>query len=273
MLASSVAIGGVGVAAVDVLNAFSANIPVAEAAGDCKVGVRYHSYQFIDMFPINGTGEPGRLNPGDIEAGLADGFNIQLRRSENDPSPVEAPVRVFTDDKGNQSAIAEASLIKPCDANNGTAAYVWVNTTQNPSDRLGRPVADRTWANMKGGRELKNAPAIRRFILTMPDSDPRKKLVLVYLDSHTSTATPVPTQTPAPTETPIIPIKIEQPVRVQVDVPWYAWLGGASVLASLAVIAGGIWRMGNTGNRGVNRLDAIQGQVNNVADAVDHLPH
>ncbi len=195
-------VGGIvffGANSLDVLT----NPQTVGAATNCKVGVRVTSYEYIDMYPITGQGRKGKIDPEDVKTGWAVGYNIEIRDQKDGKILDSQPIFSKKDKNGKDIAQGEASITKPCDMNNSTAAELWVNSSQKTSDQDQQIVPNNVWREMDWGRELVDRDAITRFASNkIPDSDPRKQQILNYLKQYSATATPTVSPTAVASATP-----------------------------------------------------------------------
>lgn len=168
-----------------------------EAATPCTIQVAFHSFNYIDMYPINGLGRPNKIdNTEDPKLGagvnmiaetvlngevvLSNGtvHSAQIQRRTL-PDAVKAKLpNVF--DRTNPNLTEEGyGITKPITAECGVdrQVKVLVRTSQNPSDAEPRIVKDKEILNELVGRVVVDPDAIKKASKFLPEKDPRRQTI------------------------------------------------------------------------------------------------
>lgn len=218
--AASVGLAAAPVAGAAALELVSqVNTPTAEAAGNCKVQVAFDAFTYIDMYPINGLGRPGKLDltedpkigPGvnmigevlDKKGGNVIG-KVQLQRrslpeslKKRLPNPFDRDNATLTEEGYGETEIMNV----PCD---NQKARVWVRTSQNRGDQEERVIPHGQMLHEIVGRKLESNEAIKLAYINLMSGDSRRQQIESWI-SRAVQSTPVaqPTAVPTPTFTPV----------------------------------------------------------------------
>jgi len=167
----------------------------AEGAEICKIQVAFHAFTGIDMFPINETGRPGKLdNTEDPKTGPAVNFTglvldekgnvLMPAQIERRTIPANQRSRILTSefDRNNPNLKEEGygitkEINTECNMP-GRQVKVWLTTSQNPSDKEPRTIKNGEISHELVGRTLETISGIAgaRQSELMP-TDPRGKAI------------------------------------------------------------------------------------------------
>lgn len=208
--------GSAGVSTlVEVFQALSGNTPTAEAVESCRIQLAFHAFNYIDMFPINGLGRPGKIDSTeDPKIGPAVNATVEVLDQKNGkviaaaqlfrrPIPQDLRARILTNefDRNNSNLTEEGYAETPVlnlDCNKPSSQVeVFIRSSQNPSDQEPRIVKNGEKFHDLLGRQEKTNEAARRAVQAfLMQNDPRRKQIEDSLGGAQAPASQPPAPAP-----------------------------------------------------------------------------
>jgi hypothetical protein len=162
--------------------AIAAGTPAAvNAQTECQGGIRVEASNFIDMYPINGTGRPHIIDSTDPKVGAAEGFNVEI---VNWPAKqkVLASTPIFPDPNGSVGR-GEVRFQAPCNTqgpDGKPALEVGLRTSQDPENIVPKIIPNNQRLIHIVGREVKGEEAIKAAVRSYLTNSANKQEIENY---------------------------------------------------------------------------------------------